>query len=362
MALKMFRIPRPLRWLALALLALLTLEFCARFEDWWRQGASFLRPYAIESVFRWGDVGKEGRPGAHFGKWAMNSMGYRSPEPTPGKRRVLTFGASETFGIYETPGDEFPRQVERVLQERGLNDVEVVNIALPGMRIGHTDYLERAIRDLKPSWVVIYPTPATYIGVESSFCGRHSTTYRSPPVMPNQIFHFRLAGKVEQLVKKTVPLSVLVKAKAWQIERAASRMKVMDQVPDKSIKAFTGDVECAIRAAQAQGTQVVLATHATQFGPQYDPGNGVMLTNWRSFYPDLREPGFLDMERRAANSLRELARREDQVTLIDAAASIPGGEHNFADFVHFTDEGAKLMGNLVANAILKTRGDMTASR
>uniref|UniRef100_UPI00286E21ED hypothetical protein n=1 Tax=Sphaerotilus sp. TaxID=2093942 RepID=UPI00286E21ED len=41
--------------------------------------------------------------------------------------------------------------------------------------------------------------------------------------------------------------------------------------------------------------------------------------------------------------------------LIDAAARIPGGRRNFADFVHFTDEGARQMGDLAA-AVLLQRG------
>ena len=42
---------RPVRWTAYALLALLTLECCARLEDSLRQQAPMNRPHNIDSVF-----------------------------------------------------------------------------------------------------------------------------------------------------------------------------------------------------------------------------------------------------------------------------------------------------------------------
>ena len=112
---------RPVRWTAYALLALLTLECCARLEDSLRQQAPMNRPHNIDSVFHDSPEGRQGRPGARFAKWSMNSLGYRSPEPRPDSSvRILTFGASETFGLYESAGNEYPRQLERELQRRGL--------------------------------------------------------------------------------------------------------------------------------------------------------------------------------------------------------------------------------------------------
>jgi lysophospholipase L1-like esterase len=340
---------RRVRWIGYLLLALLTLELCARGEDWMRQGAAFWKPYSIESVFRQGEFGREGRPGARFGKWEMNSMGFRSPEPVPGKVRVLTFGASETFGLYESPGKEYPRQLEQALQRHGMPEAEVVNIALPGLRVGHAEYLARAVRELQPAWVVIYPTPANYIETERSYCGPDAA--RSVPI-PEPALQLRLAGKMGEQAKQVVPPAVTVALKRLSIRMAERHMTPVDRLPQTTIDRYRDDVECAVRTAEALGAKVVLATHATVFGPDLQPGDGQMLSTWRSYYPELREVGFLDMERRANESLRTLAARRG-LPLIDAAARIPGGRRNFADFVHFTDEGARQMGDLAAAVVLQ---------
>jgi lysophospholipase L1-like esterase len=343
---------RRVRWIGYLLLALLTLEVCARSEDWMRQGAAFWKPYSIESVFRHGEFGREGRPGARFGKWEMNSMGFRSPEPVAGKVRVLTFGASETFGLYESPGKEYPRQLEQALQRHGMPDAEVVNIALPGLRVGHAEYLARAVRELQPTWVVIYPTPASYIETEQPYCGPHAAQSLR---IPEPAVQLRLAGKMGEQAKQVVPPAMAVALKRLSIRLAERHMTPVDRLPQTAIDRYRDDVACTIDTAEALGVKVVLATHATAFGPDLQPGDGRMLSTWRSYYPELREAGFLDMERRANESLRTLAAQRG-LPLIDAAARIPGGRQTFADFVHFTDEGARQMGDLAA-AVLLQRGN-----
>ena len=90
-------------WLTYAAVAFATLELAARTDDLLRYGASFWQPYTIDTIFQPSEFGRTGRPGARFTKWDLNSLGYRGPEPVPGRTNILTFGASETFGLYETP-------------------------------------------------------------------------------------------------------------------------------------------------------------------------------------------------------------------------------------------------------------------
>ena len=354
---------RPVRWAAYTLLALLTLECCSRLEDRIRQQAPLDRPYTIDSVFHDGPDGRHGRPGAHFAKWSMNSLGYRSPEPRPDSSvRVLTFGASETFGLYESAGQEYPRQLERELQRRGLERAEVINVALPGMRIGHADYLREAIARLRPQWVLLYPSPANYIGAEASLCHEGATARPVRMTPPPEQFeppppraHLRLAGKVEQVVKPLLPLKMTVAMKRLSIRRAEAGGEVMDRLPEPMLGHFLADLSCTARVVESMGARPLLVTHATVFGPGFERGDGLMLTNWRSFYPELREDGFLDMERRAAEGVRALARAR-QLPLADASAQLPGGTENFADFVHFTDAGAAHMARLVADTLLQASG------
>lgn len=349
MTLLVERIKTVLTWLGYGLLALVTLEGAARVEDFWRSGAPLLGNYSIESVFQVGDLGKEGRPGAHFGKWQMNALGFRGPEwMSSSALRVMTVGASETFGLYESPDHDYPRQLEALLRrEPGWASASVVNVALPGMRIGRTAYLERSLEKAPSQWVLIYPTPANYIGTTVGFCAQPQPAQALPE---SERPEPRLKGKLVTLLKQHLPLGVMTWMRRVGILLAERHLEVMETLPEATLDAFAADVDCAVRAAQRHGARVLLSTHPNLFGPELMAGDGAALTAWRSFYPELRETGFLDMERRANARLRQLAAQRG-VLLVDAAAQIPGGPQTFADFVHFTDAGAERMATLVARAI-----------
>lgn len=100
------------------------------------------------------------------------------------------------------------------------------------------------------------------------------------------------------------------------------------------------------------GATPVLVTHGTYFGDQITPENRPMLVAWRRFYPELSEAGFLDMESRANQVIKQVARDEPGTVLVDIEGVVPPGPKHYADFVHFTDEGARLLAARLSTAIL----------
>lgn len=342
------RLTTALRFVGYGILALATLELAPRVEDYVRHGAPLFAPYSINTVFQPSRFGKEGKPGARYLKWSMNSLGYRGPEPVAGRTNIVTFGASETFGLYESPEHEYPRQLEALLNAHHPGRYNVVNIAIPGARIGRTVYLEHALRQVNARYAVIYPSPANYIGTTEPFCGQ-----ADQPV-PNRLSltdRSRLLGRVEQLAKKLVPAAVMTTLRRHSIERETRGIAVAEQVPEASITAFATDLECAVQAARRLGAQPVVVTHATLFGASVRPEDEDMLVAWRRFYPELAEGGFLDLERRANAAALDVAARTGALVVRADRAVTPGRE-NFADFVHFTDRGAGLMAAALADAIL----------
>jgi lysophospholipase L1-like esterase len=329
---------------------LATLEAAARLEDYFEQGAALLKPYSINTLFRPSPFGKEGRPGARFAKWSMNSYGYRGPEPQPGAVKVVAYGASETFGTYESPDGEYPRQLEALLNRSGGPAYNVINIALPGVRIGRVGYLEQAVRQMRPEWVIIYPSPSNYIGATVPFCGQPTGPV---PVELGLGDLLRFPGKVEQLSKAIVPVPMQTLVRRVLIWRALPASGAMDRVPKATIDAFHSDVECAVRASRDLGARVIVLTHATRFGDAADPDDDLLVA-WRLYYPELREQGFLDLEQRANASLLDL-RFWPGVVVVDAAHRMPAGAAYFADPVHFTDAGARALAALIAREIVRDR-------
>ena len=337
-----------LRFFAYGVLALATLELAPRVEDFLRHGAPMFGVYSINTVFRPSPFGKEGKPFARYLKWSMNSLGYRGPEPVAGRINIVTFGASETFGLYESPDKEYPRQLEALLAARRPGAYNVVNIAIPGLRIGRTAYLEHAIKQLGARYVVIYPSPANYIGTTEPFCGQPD---QPVPVQFGLTERSRLLGRIEQFAKQQVPPAVMTRVRRFSIWRETRNTAVLDRIPDASINAFGTDLECAVRAARSLGAEPIIVTHATLFGAAVQPDDEDMLVAWRRFYPELAEGGFLDLERRANAAALAVATRND-VRVVRADALIPRGRENFADFVHFTDRGAGLMATALADSLL----------
>lgn len=333
---------RVLGWL---LLAVVTLEICGRTEDTVRYGAPFWGNYDNESLYTYDSQGKHGRPNASYLKWKLNEAGYRGPALRSGTYRIACIGSSETFGLYESPENEWPRQLERELNHQaGQNIFEVVNTAYLGMALSTSlRRLDPMMQLLRPRLVLIYPSYATYI----------SPVYAEAPpgvIPPPRPVQSRLMSRIKELLKNSLPEGLQDRLREFQVQRESRRLHVMDRLPEASVEQFADDLDAMVRKIRAQGAEVVLITHANRFGNSVQPDERWLLTAWRKFYPELRENGFLDMERRMSDVVRQTGVR-DSVVVIDAASHLQPGPKNFAEFVHFTDDGAHAMASLVAQGL-----------
>jgi lysophospholipase L1-like esterase len=79
----------------------------------------------------------------------------RSPKP-PGSRRVLVVGDSYTWGYAVAEDEAFPQVAERLLQEGGHSEIEVINGGIP-------DYNSRQERQLLEQLMPIYQPDAVFL-------------------------------------------------------------------------------------------------------------------------------------------------------------------------------------------------------
>jgi lysophospholipase L1-like esterase len=306
----------------------------------------------MDQLFHATARGWRGVAHASFVKWGLNGSGFRGPEVRPyaGQTRIVTYGASETFGIYEDPNHEFPRALERNLNsEASTGTFEVINAAIPGMRVGSgIAYLYDIGHELHPKIVVIYPTPTHYIGVNHPYCGRPALIPVSKAgVLPKS----RVADKLKDRLKGLLPPAELTLLRKIGIAWTVRDQRVLDRVHPASLNAFQTDLHCAIKAVRDIGAIPILVTHANRFGPTARPDDDFWLTGWRLQYPRIRQSGLLDLETNANALIRSVA-DEEQVKVVDAASALSGDQANFADHAHFTNRGAAKMGALLSSAIL----------
>ncbi|TFG62861.1 MAG: hypothetical protein E4H28_07155, partial [Gemmatimonadales bacterium] len=207
------------RLLPLTIVILLSMEVAARAEDWIRYGTDWLSPYREQSEMIVRDAdGVHGRRNARFQKWVMNNLGFRGPDvdsiPPPGTLRVVAAGASETFGLYEPEGKEYPRQLEdsltaslRALGCTEVNRVEVLNAAMAGMTLPTvTQDVRLRLPRFAPSLVVYYPTPPQYLGDSPPAAARPDSNPAGPSTPDwTRRLHPRILDRMREQSKGLLP-------------------------------------------------------------------------------------------------------------------------------------------------------------
>ena len=153
---------------ALGLAVLVSAETTARVQDFLRDGTPVAAvPNWDRDLFIDTASGRRGRPGGHYKKWVLNEFGFRAGpmtvEPQKGRTRIVVLGSSETFGLYESPANEFPAQLATLLSSRG--QYEVINAGLTGLTLRSTiPYWNEWVSRFHPDIVAIYPSPFFYLG------------------------------------------------------------------------------------------------------------------------------------------------------------------------------------------------------
>ena len=321
-----------------SLIAAVTLELCARLDDWATYGAPLLGNYDNSNLNAFDAIGNRGKPNAHYLKWKLNSLGFRGPELDPNLPKLMCVGSSETFGQTEPEGMEWPRQVERLLK-----GVQVVNTGFAGETFPTSvKRLPERLATVKPVAVLLYPSVAHYLSVPY-------VHYAGPPPPPRPVP--RMLSRLETVFKQVVPLKLMTYLRQRQIARDAPAYgPLLDNIPPDLAARFEKDLQTAARLIREAGAQPIFITHANRFGKTVTPEERFMLISWRRFYPNLREEGFLPMETTMNNIIRHVA-MDEGAPLIDAAPEMPRGPRYFSDFVHFTAEGATIFSRFVRSLI-----------
>ena len=327
------------------LIGLLGIEFCARLDDYISYRAPLFESYTLDRLYEFDSIGARGKPYGQYRQWKLNSLGYRGPELVDGRVRVVCIGASETFGLYEAGGEAYPRRLEEALNARaGSHRYQVVNAAYAGLTLGTIlKRLPETLDRLHPAVLIYYATPANYI---------YPPNQESPRTAPPSTsgFDLRIAESMRTLTKQVAPPWIMDWYYRWSIERAMKGQPPFNTVPEEHLEVFRNELLTLIAQLRNRGVEPVLGTHATRFANPPTDDDRRMLMVWRKFYPILSEEGFLDMERRANAIVRQVG-RDLNVTVIDAAAELSGQTRYFADFSHFTTEGAERMGSLLARGV-----------
>ncbi|MBV6521921.1 MAG: hypothetical protein MNPFHGCM_02065 [Gemmatimonadaceae bacterium] len=344
--------------LGLIVLVAIAAEVTVRVEDWVRYRAPLGRSLRDQSDLSILDAtGRHPMAGRRFQKWSINSVGTRGPEPDPSRvgSRVIVAGASETFGLYESPNAEYPRQLADTLARLGCS-ADVLNAGFPGMSLPTVDQdLRLRLSGLKPRVVVYYPTPQQYAeelphAVIPDSSGR--------PTAPEPAWRLRFTSRAYNQLKAMLPfVSDFLRRRDIAAKRAGKPDSWLYRtIPEGHVNAFEADLRTLVGSIRSSGATPVLVTHANGFSGSL-PMGGNTLRAWERFYPRATGEALVQLDSLTADRIRRVA-ADSGVALVDAWQAFHGvrAKDYFADFSHFTDRGAGRMAGLLAPVVAASLG------
>ena len=296
-------------------------------------------------------------------EFQRNSLGFRGPEPPPDFADWLTLvaiGGSTTEDAYLTAGRSWPEQLGAAL-ERPLRRLWVNNAGLDGhSTLGHGLLLEQIVIDLRPN-VALFLVGINDLGASAEALER----LRAEPPL-----HVRIARR-SALWAAAVNLRRYLDAQEFALEREERdprrlpkgrtgprlRESLLPSHQREYLPGYRERVRRLVEQSRANGILPVLVTQPALYGPVVDPTTGVDLSEIlivlrvRHDKPGLVD-GALAWELLEAYNdvLRDEARRAG-VDLVDLAHRMPKDSRLYYDLIHYTNEGAARVAEIVAGEL-----------
>jgi len=353
-----------LRWAIFGICFFGTIELASRIEQRILYGAPILGLYTYDAaLFITDEYGITGKPNGAYEKWRLNSYGFRGPEirhtKGPQELRVACLGASETFGLYESSGHEWPRQLEGMLKHSEV-DAEVVNAAIAGMSLPQrTLHLQKRLLPFSPDVVVFMLEYGSYAGMtEEKLQARHT----KPPVLPDRkdlldgMKSLRIVSRLKYVVIPRLPVAVQqaieelergVKLKVRQRD-LGYKFRSLTHLMPLEVDVFKRDLEDLYHISNTAGVTVVLLSPAMWFTER---NLSVMYLSW----PFVDESWWREAQGVLSPVAREFAEQEG-FDYLDLSELVRGHEQEWMmDMLHFNDDGAKQVAQRVAVQIAKRR-------
>lgn len=335
----------------------LALEGATRVDQWWSYGAPMLGAYTYDAALLTEDEwGIRGNPGGTYEKWSLNSLGFRGPEPSNRRPRVVTTGASETFGLYEGPGLEWPRQLETVLAERHV-EADVLNAAIAGMSMpAQIVHLRRRVSPLQPDVVVVMLHYASLVGVTSESIRARVAAPPRPVVRDvggwSDALQPRLPRKLNDSLLPKLPDGI---TNAFdRVKTALKLWRLETQLGDRyrSDTAVTDSEQAALDELLHQLAQVGREAHfgLVLVAPPRLFDERALRFHYLAF-PNVDEQWLHDALDVLTASSRATAAKLG-MGFVDLNEAFAGQEPALmADMVHFNDAGARLAAESVAPSV-----------
>lgn len=296
----------------------------------------------------------------HEQKWAndtrgryrvrINDHGLRGPDfataKAPGRRRVLTLGASSTFGFENRDHETYPFYLQALLDRRaGLHTWEIINFAVP-----HADSDAIAAMFLAEGVALSPDVVTVYEGINDAkravFDEVYGSSWRNPQESP-----FLSVTLARQLYLAAFP--------------PPAHLTVTDTMIRAAIDRYIGNLEQIRAACRRIGAQLVVVTQqarSTMIEPKDLHGVSyadevrfvqAQLTSAEHRFNAMQEyvGGMFVVHARLMQALHEWTARNG-VPLVDGVARLDGERDLIITWVHLAPPANKALAKALANTLV----------
>lgn len=318
-------------------------------------------------------------PNVHYKRWKINSLGFRGkeidPEKKKGQIRIVCFGASETLGLFESEGKEWPSQLGEMLKDQ-YPEVEVINAAIWGLRQHmRKAYIEKYVLPLKPDIIVMnHYRLLTHIkdsikGVEEKIILRPSipkTAHQSKihisankllsdfrnnilyKYLPKRLMSYYRMSKERQMMRRQRKLL------REQEQKCLNNRRPLDVVPEHIIIQYEKDLSSFVEYLKERNIVPVMTTFPTLTSfSNKDIYEMILINNRLTFIVEISENGILDAMDKLRNVIKRTAEKQN-VACVDINSLIPKTSEYFFDNFHYTDKGAGLFAGSIHKTLIQS--------
>lgn len=346
-----------------AALAGASAEAIARIDDWWREGIPLLASPGYDDLMIHDSLGAHGRPNGRYRELRLNSAGFRSSEsalsPPPGCVRVMTLGASETFGTGSgAPGNEYPAQLGDTLARHGC--YRVLNGAMIGVSLHSLiPYWASWASRFHPDVVVVLSSPSLYLGDAPLGGGQPVVPAAPPPRRANLLPSFHVESRLFERIHVFIHYPDFI-----QEQRVQNHLRELtgnrpaewyfSSIPQDRLESYRHDLDSLVTAIQSTGSRPVLAAYPMRFGRSLTVDDSALMAAWREYSPRAKPETLLDFMWVARDTLLALGHRRG-VSVVDLPPTLNGRPRYFDDVVHYSPLGAKKLAGEVARVVLEVK-------
>ena len=288
-------------------------------------------------------------------RYHINSKGYRGREfelsKPKGITRIIIYGGSTVFDSEADDPNDWPHLVEKILQQNGYPNVEVINAGVPGS--ASLDAFGRFFGEghlLTPDYVMFYGiwNDLKYFHYNKPSLRFYPANPSDDPISNPRNWADKFLGNHSQIYFR-----VRMRYGYWKYHVGPEGIKPLDaprtsEIQPIQLAQYKITMQMFVDLARDIGAEPVLITEATLITPNNPSAGEDMIRD----YLALNRQGVLKGYEECTKIIKEVG-IEKKAYVIDAHAELSGKRDLFADHVHTTEKGSQALAQMVADELIK---------